>query len=165
MGKTKSTVLRGKLTFPLQSPVPTVLQRSPCLACSPFAMPPGPACLEDLDVSYCTHTSAFKCLTHLFLSCLHGPECQGLQEQKGLHQKMGRPVGLVWPREPRGPRSQCPAGHSVSTPLSPGESTQPSGLPSASLLPHPPLSFPATHGREEQQRKTRAFGVTTLWSS
>lgn len=131
----------------------------------PICRPPGPACLEGLDVSYCTHTPALKCLTHLFLSCLHGPERQGLQEQKGLHQKIGWPVGLVRPREPRGPRSQCSAGHPVSTPLSPDESTQPSGLPSAGLLPHPPLSFPVTHGREEQQRKTRAFGVTTPWSS
>lgn len=148
--KTKSTVFRGKLTFLPQS---SAVFTPPGL---PFAVPPGPACLEDLDVSFCTLTSAFKCLAHLFLSCLHGPECQGLQEQIDLHQEMGSPVGqgastlLVTP---------------ISTPPSLGESTQASGLPSACLLPHPPLSFPETHGHEEQQRKTQAFGVTAPWSS
>lgn len=145
--------------------MPIVLQCSPCLARSPFAVPPAPECLEDLEF-YCTHTSAFKCLTCLFLSRLHGPECQGLQEQKDRHQEMWKPVGPIWPHEPCVPRSQCSAGCiPVSMHLSLGESTQASGHPSTSPSLHPPLSFPETRGNEEQQKKTQVFGVTTPWSS
>lgn len=62
--------------------------------------------------------------------------------------------------EPTGPRSQCPAGHpcfhTLRASVSPPRHV---GFHQLVCYHIHPLSFPETHGREEQQRKT-----PSLWS-